>query len=290
MGCCDLKELHLNGCRAISDNCVKLVIERNPNLTKFTLSGTNLTDVSVIFLAEHCRRLQEFNAYACRKITSVGVKKLAECCLDLSVVDLSENEKNFTGSTIISILVRGCPNLLELRLSAFDDADDNDVIAIADHCSQLRLIEIGWTDLTDVGLKALATGCVMLEYVEVSCTDITDSGVISLAESCPLLKELHLFDCVEITDTGVLTVFERCPALLKVDLSGTSVTEDCRASLLRAHPKCSFLYDDIYLLHEFGHEEDIDNGIGDDEEDFGDIVEGLDDGEEDFDGDEEERL
>jgi F-box/leucine-rich repeat protein 2/20 len=115
-------------------------------------------------------------------------------------------------------LLRKCKALKNLCLYYVHGLQDNDIVTLSNHCSNLTSISLrlkpefneGYvfrTSLTDDSLKALALGCRKLQSFELilcACDEnwpeigFTQEGLVMLIQSCPIrnlvLSGAHIFD------------------------------------------------------------------------------------------------
>ena len=79
----------LGGCCNITDTSVIAVAEQCAGLKSIDLGGCcNITDTSVVALAEHCPGLTKIDLGYCSNITDTSVVALAEHCPELKEINL----------------------------------------------------------------------------------------------------------------------------------------------------------------------------------------------------------
>lgn len=110
------------------------------------------------------------------------------------------------------------------------------------HCKKLRVLDVAYTRIDDVGLKFIAASCHDLEQLSlISCTEFSGSGLtrlghlqhleklemdncVQLTDDCfkgfhsPSLKILTLLLCSEMTDFGLRYIADHCPSLETIRL------------------------------------------------------------------------
>ncbi|KAK3748439.1 hypothetical protein QZH41_017299, partial [Actinostola sp. cb2023] len=84
----------------------------------------------------------------------------------------------------IVAVANSCTKLQIVFLRRCVNISDEAIIALAQHCPYLQLLNIASCNITDASLKVLATNSKFLQSLNVSKTQITDDGVMSLANGC----------------------------------------------------------------------------------------------------------
>ncbi|KAL3863368.1 hypothetical protein ACJMK2_005126 [Sinanodonta woodiana] len=80
-GCPHLEDLGLKGCTQVTDEGVCRVAQSCP-LKKIVLAGiNNLTDRSIITLANNCHMLHEIYLNGCYKVSELAIRYLVDCCI-----------------------------------------------------------------------------------------------------------------------------------------------------------------------------------------------------------------
>lgn len=129
----------LNCDRTISEHELMKIANCSKFLQKIKLSNRNITDRSIIKIAESCPNLRILNLARCDRVTNRSVIKIAENCPDLKELNLS-GCYSISDTSIIRI-AESCPNMIELNLSGCRDVTDVCTLRIAESCSKLlRLI------------------------------------------------------------------------------------------------------------------------------------------------------
>ena len=86
---CQLTDIILVGCTAITDNAVAALAEGCPKLARIALSGcTAITDNAATALAAGCPELADINLAGCTAITDNAVTVLVEGCAKLTHINL----------------------------------------------------------------------------------------------------------------------------------------------------------------------------------------------------------
>lgn len=105
--------------------------------------------------------------------------------------------------------------------------DDDFLIGVTDHCSDLHSINLSNSVITNKGLQALAKKSPGYLSINLSrCEAITDEGLMALVASSPNLSVINLYGCKNITDEGIKFLAKMCPKLADINLANCKkVTE-----------------------------------------------------------------
>ena len=149
------------------------------------------------------------------------VFKLCEQLVEVKLIDCAEDG-------LLNGLVTARPALQALRLSS-SMATDAEMIAIAEHCTSLRTLEImdimvaAGGHLSPAGVIACAHHCASLEVLHIhravdstftSKNALDDDALLAISHGCPLLTDVDFSPC-GITDTGLESFFSACGTRLE---------------------------------------------------------------------------
>ena len=176
-------------------------------------------------LARSCLKLKSVNIGGCELIDDAFVVALLYMCPELkSVVGyFTIDEVTFTGERKLTYA------MVDQIMSRPEAAD-------------LTELNFRWCELiTDATILAIAESCPLLKIVDLAFSDrITDASVAVLARSCPQLESLNLSCCALLTDVSVTAFARNCPQLESVILYGSRhITGDAFAALKAAIPGVS---------------------------------------------------
>jgi len=167
-------------------------------------------------------------------------------------------ELNLAGSTLSRLFLQSlsplCANVASLNLSCCNYVTDDDLALLMNfHTNtQLRFLDLSYTQVTDTGIAAISNKCPNLSSVNLTgCLEITDVSLSFLAQNCKKLQNLvvsgcprigdigiqliaqevkhhlrvlHLNDCPRITDKSLLYLGHYCPHVSCLHLKNTSVS------------------------------------------------------------------
>ncbi|XP_047244253.1 F-box/LRR-repeat protein 4 isoform X2 [Girardinichthys multiradiatus] len=178
-----LEELHLQGCKELTDYSVEILVKHQPKLLKLDISGcTELTSRSVAAVAKSLKSLNHLSLSRDWRITEKGLAELLSIpslmsldlseCLHISGTELVRGLKESNAAT---------PKLEALNLRSCTYLRDLAVFSLA----QLLRDSLRELDLT-------------------SCVNVTDLSVCAIATYLQKLEVLRLSWCKEVTDWGLL--------------------------------------------------------------------------------------
>lgn len=192
-------------------------LEPLKGLHELTLSiNSRLTDTSIIPLMENCRHLQRLDLSG-TAITDETVVALSERCPQLLYLAL-DRCFNLTDAAIIPLAENNLV-LQQLNLCFCTNITNKSLISLATHCPHLQRLNLwGCIHVTNRGVIALAEKCTQLQKLNLRrCDKVTDLSIISLAKNCKELKELNLNKCKKISPNAP---FDSFPLLERLDVNG----------------------------------------------------------------------
>jgi hypothetical protein len=170
-----------------------------------------ISDAELATYAKNHPFLKKVDLYDCRKLTDVGIIKLAENCKDIRELNLRWD-------------------------NVYTPYTDKAIIAIGENCKNLTDLNLlNCNKVTDLGIKVIGENCKNLTDLNLlNCSKVTDEGIKVIGENCKNLTALNLWNCSKVTDEGIKVIGENCPNLKNIWLSGTAVSEVGRKELKKA--------------------------------------------------------
>ena len=158
-----------------------LIAEKCVNLQELNLSGHNITDKSIIKIAENCNfKLRKLCLDGCVELTNESIKAVAQYCRNLQHLSLSELSLD---NLSILCIARFCLKLEYLNLAC----------SWADHINNTANIR----KITDPVVALLGKRCTSLRFLNVKyCDNLTQLMVHYLLRTRPKI-EIHfkIVDC-----------------------------------------------------------------------------------------------
>eukprot|EP00899_Mesostigma_viride_P004199 jgi/Mesvir1/13780/Mv15949-RA.1 len=215
-------------------------------------TSPGLHDGVITILAERCKSLSHLVLSNCPELTDVSLDVIADCCVNLTTLDVSDTLLSDRG---ISAIAAGCPLLTSLDVSRCRNVTDKSLSDVGQKCKGLqRLCVAGWqrplahihgaylidSDVSDKSLTVIAANCADLRHLAVvNCRQVSDATLAALGAHSPHLEHLVVAEMFgRVTDGGIKVVAEGCPALLTLDATNSheGVTDGALLALAQHCP------------------------------------------------------
>jgi hypothetical protein len=182
----------------------KIILEASVFWVNLNLDLSNITDASLIFLVSNCAHLHSISVNCCDKLTDVGITHVAKTIND---------------------------RLFLLDITYCDRITNTSLIAIAEHCPNIRNLSVGFLKLvTSEYFINLFTKCKMLTSLYVreghnSKPVTNDDVIITVGKHCTQLTTVNLRTNKIISDVGIEALCAGCPLITNLDLNSmTNIT------------------------------------------------------------------
>ncbi|KAE9587670.1 hypothetical protein Lal_00021903 [Lupinus albus] len=174
-----LEVLSMAGIQTVGDEFVRdYIIARGHNLKELVLKDCiNLTDSSVKVIAEHCLGLCVLDLTNLCKLTDLSMGYLTNGCRALHTLKLCRNP--FSDEAIAAFLETNGESLKELSLNNIKKVGYHSTLSLANHAKSLHTLDLSW------------------------CRNLTDNALGLIVDSCLSLRLLKLFGCTQVTDVFV---------------------------------------------------------------------------------------
>lgn len=213
-----------------------------PHLECLELLHYDISDVSVLHVANHCRRLKTFLVSSSFSIDD-GILSLVERCpllTSLTVYGL----RSITETTIEAVLrgttrlarleVRACPILERafelcpsLEYLMLDDAP----FSVSGFLSNLSEMEYLSINSSNIKFKQSLRIALMQEMYWNG--EIESIAFLDGIERCTRLKEIHLMHLYYATEDWIVAVVDRCPLLTSITIQSVGIRHECIGMLAR---------------------------------------------------------
>ncbi|KAF6150728.1 hypothetical protein GIB67_020811 [Kingdonia uniflora] len=222
-GCCNLRTLHLAGCRFISDGLLQNLSNSCPKLEELGLQGCiKITDSGLTSLVTGCRRIKYLDVSKCGNIGDTGVSSVSNICSShLRTLKLLDCYK--VGNESILTLSKSCKNLETLVIGGCRDISDGPLTLLVNSCHEsLKCLRMDWClNISDSALSCIFSQCRNLEALDIGCCEeVTDSPfqVFGSGDFESSLKVLRVINCPKITLVGISMLLRSCNKLEYLDL------------------------------------------------------------------------
>lgn len=185
-----LAHLDLGYCSSVSDQTLEAVGSAS-SISILNLQGCSLiTDCGLSFLANgSCSKtMKELVLAECDRITDLGVSFLKQmCCLEeLNLCDCGPKVTDIGGVAIAAI-----HTLKKLDLSWLVNVSDPTIVALAENCLNLELLDLTGCELvTGTGIRAFSSHIRLKCLVLCSCFGFGQSDVTHIVLGCRSLKSI----------------------------------------------------------------------------------------------------
>lgn len=206
---CPIRDLKLNLCGAIGDECfAELIRDELPALRSIDLTGcSRITDTSIYHIVNAASKLRSLSLTRCINLTDRGIVQISRL-----------------GKYLHHLHLGHCSNLT-----------DRSVIFLVKYCSRLRYIDLACCyNLTDAAVVALSGLARVKRIGLVKCNSVTNHGILTLANAPAIqvsLERIHLSYCTQLTLESVSRLLDVCPLLTHISLTG--VLDFLRNDLIR---------------------------------------------------------
>ncbi|CAJ0651099.1 10059_t:CDS:2 [Entrophospora sp. SA101] len=196
--CRRLQGLNVSMCKKITDKGITAIASKCKGLRR------DITDKSVIDLAENCPHLLELDLTSCHQITGDAIQSVFENCSQLRELRLAYC-RYLTEEPFIKAMPIPFEQLRVLDLTSCAMITDQAIKKIV-HCSpKLRnLVLAKCTNITDEGVNYIVRLGKHLHYLHLGhCSNITNESIVQLARHCTRLRYLDLACCTLLSDRSV---------------------------------------------------------------------------------------
>ena len=215
--CRFLESLSVDYCdndRGITDLGVCALAQRCKELKSLSLSNAEITDASLVFIAEHLRNIKELHLEFCQ-VSDVGVYSLLRKCGKLERLVVHSADNNRGGITDASAHIISHYNHTAFHSLGLGYANITDQ-GLRLICRQINLTSLSVSGCSAVGFDALEASfgdLSSLVYLDVSFTGIItkDEHLMQVGEALKNLTTLDITDCFGISKSGIKLFLEKFP-------------------------------------------------------------------------------
>ncbi|XP_051030769.1 dynein regulatory complex subunit 6 [Phodopus roborovskii] len=207
--CTGIMHLTINDMPTLTDNCVKVLVEKCPRISTVVFIGSpHISDCAF-------KALSSCNL---KKIRFEGNKRITDACFKYI-------DKNYPG--INHIYMVDCRALTDSSLKS---------LSVLKQLTVLNLTNC--VRISDIGLRQFLDGPASVRIRELNLTNcmlLGDSSIVRLSERCPNLHYLSLRNCEHLTDLAIEYIASML-SLISIDLSGTPISNE-GLTILSRHRK-----------------------------------------------------
>ena len=262
MNCRNLTQLDISWTEdSIKGVPLEVVAAQAPQLQFLNVSGSRITDKSIVAVATNCLQLKSLDiSYSGSTFATESMKLLAtNCihleslklagtcvhdadqfvtllginCVHLQVLDVSSKGGMVITDESLSVVAMNCRKLKSLDISRCGRVTDASIMLLA-NCPQLRVLRLKRLRYaTDESIDLIARNCLQLRELSVASTlMITDQSIVAVALHCRYLESLDVSETKgRITDASIKLVASNCLRLRFLNISGIKITAAVCATL-----------------------------------------------------------
>ena len=231
--CLCVKQIRLDGCYRLTDNGIKMISRRCPELRSLEIASCfHVTTAGLYDVLTNCPNLAYLNAAKCEGITDFSLLSETQLMLlknstfgNIKYIDLSGCSS--LNDDALRLLLKCTTRLEYLYLRQCDCISNVGLFTIAEFCKNLREVSLNdCVNITDGGVENLIENCNNIQYLSIAKCPISNSALTSIATFAAQIRHLNLYECDYITDTGIMKIASSCPRMRSIDLSNClSITD-----------------------------------------------------------------
>ncbi|XP_029378283.1 dynein regulatory complex subunit 6 [Echeneis naucrates] len=251
----NLQYLDISLCNKVSDVGIKYLTEGSSvtKLLELNISHCNITDISVMRIAQRMCKMRRLNLSHCKRLTDMSLDWLSGSSissLDISGCNIQDQGlAALEGIRLKKLILAECINITDIGIEVliyqeFPNITRSDVVVDGLSTSTqfpsktvLRKPHIFFTYRPQIDVnKAFFKLCKTvrdLEHVDVShCVALSDSAIRAISFYCTGLVTLWMPGCLKITDMAVQYLTSGSRYLQELDVSGCVLLTDRTLQLL----------------------------------------------------------
>jgi F-box and leucine-rich repeat protein 2/20 len=232
-----VKDLNLRGCVQLRDQWLSLgtrmTNQECRNLENLVIEGCKIERASIHFFLLRNPKLLHINMRGMQNINNATMKIIATHCPQLEVLNIDWCSQ--IDSRGLSLVVKSCPNLRDLRASDVRGFDDLQFMQeLFERNTLERLLLQHCDSLTDEALEIMVQGVDpildiltdrprvpprRLRHLDLKrCRNITDRGIKALSYNVPFLEGLRLCQDSALTDDAMMALLPTTPRLTHLEV------------------------------------------------------------------------
>ncbi|GAB4856281.1 hypothetical protein Ancab_014209 [Ancistrocladus abbreviatus] len=214
--CESLMELSLSKCSGVTDEGLCCLVMKLKKLKKLDITCCRkITDVAIAYTTSSCTSLTSLRMESCSLVPREAFVLIGQRCLLLEELDLTDTEVDDEGLNSIS----RCSKLKSLKLGICLNISDEGLTYVGLKCSKLIELDLYRSaGVTNAGILAVANGCPYLQMINISyCKEVADGSLTALSR-CSKLNTLECRGCILITSLGLAAIAVGCRQLSRLDI------------------------------------------------------------------------
>ncbi len=185
-----LKTLVLNGNDFITDDVIIPNLPYWPELTDLSIRCRNITDKTILAIAENCPNLVILDIGRCFGLSS-----------NSALIELSQK----------------CKKINHLNICALKFLDDNTLFQITSNLDLKHLDIISCIKLTELGvMKCLPN---LKDIIYFRLMECSNELIMALSKNCHKLKNIYIPKSADVDEYSICQVLDNCPDLINIFIS-----------------------------------------------------------------------
>ena len=182
--CPELVELLILHCDRVTAKGMINLVKTTPKLSMLRISMSDLTDIDMTTIAQHCPILHTVELSNARLVTDVGIQAIVSGCFQLSCIQLSKCTSISTGLCLLR-------NLKRFDIYDNPTLTDTMVVNIVQNNPFLELLKLSHCPrLTYAVVLTILHGCPWLDTLTVTNTNIGITARTGHSDCCALVRAL----------------------------------------------------------------------------------------------------
>lgn len=215
-----LQNLNLKGCKKITDTVFQYLVDYCNNLKAINLSDMNITDSAVTYFSKKLLKLNEIDLSDNDNITDSAVYSLTDILPKLQKINLANT--SITKESV-NLLAEKCIELIDVDISEnnlqeddnYDRDDDDEVVLLTKKCTKLQKINLSELNISDASIDSLSENCKQLQVIYLfNCYRISSHGLQHFFKNSKNLQEIELSNDFDSDDSTVTDEYNAALAYL----------------------------------------------------------------------------
>jgi F-box/leucine-rich repeat protein 2/20 len=225
--CPDLEEIDLSWCD-VSEQSLFFLGKYSQNLVRIGVRSCYITDRSVEFLLQKCKKLKILGFAWCKSLTDDTIESIIKHCSQVELLDIRGNEK--ISSIALSKLFNTVSNFKTVHLKRCSGVNEEVILNLSKSKSLKNLNLRGCyknNNISNDAISKLFEECNNIESLDIAWHNyINDQTIITLANKCTNLRSLDLSGLNLITDKSINILIDSCTSLKKIILFKNNISDD----------------------------------------------------------------
>uniref|UniRef100_A0A665TK41 F-box and leucine-rich repeat protein 13 n=1 Tax=Echeneis naucrates TaxID=173247 RepID=A0A665TK41_ECHNA len=220
----NLQYLDISLCNKVSDVGIKYLTEGSSvtKLLELNISHCNITDISVMRIAQRMCKMRRLNLSHCKRLTDMSLDWLSGSSISsLDISGCNIQDQVLFGCLFLHLhrrkvtfgqkLCKTVRDLEHVDVSHCVALSDSAIRAISFYCTGLVTLWMpGCLKITDMAVQYLTSGSRYLQELDVSgCVLLTDRTLQLLERICPPLRSISMACCSNISKVAALKLQPR---------------------------------------------------------------------------------